>query len=424
MPSFRGAVHRFTVDATCTAALSKLARAEGATLFIVLLAAFDMLLSRWSGQDDVVVGTPIAGRTRAETETLIGFFVNMLALRTDLSGSPSFRDLLRRVKAAALDAYAHQELPFEKLVEALHPVRDLSREPIFQVVFALQNVPQQAGRMAGLTIAPFETGAVAAKFDLELSMVEVDGGLSASLVYATDLFDARTIARLVEHFMRLLDGIVAAPDRPVRELALLSEAEQRQLIVDWNATAASYPQDVCLHELFAEHAARRPDAVAVVLEGQELCYGELDRRANQLAHHLQRLGVGPDVIVGLCMERSLDMVIGVLGILKAGGAYLPLDPRYPTERLAYMLGDAKVLVLLTQQAVAERLPASSARLVRLDADRQAIVAQPETAPASGVDADHLAYVIYTSGSTGKPKGVMISHRGIMNLADAQLSQLP
>ncbi len=269
------------------------------------MAAFNVLLSRWSGQDDVVVGTPIAGRTRAETEGLIGFFINMLALRTDLTGSPSFRAVLRQVKAAALDAYAHQDLPFEKLVEALHPVRDLSREPVFQVVFALQNMPQRSGRMAGLALEPFETGKVAAKFDLELSMAEVDGGLSASLVYATDLFDAGTIARLVDHFQRLLEQIGTQPDRRIGELALLSGPERRQLVTDWNDTAVSYPQDRCLHELFGDHAERRPDAVAAVFGDDELCYGELDRRANQLAHHLRTLGVGPDMVVGLCVERSL-----------------------------------------------------------------------------------------------------------------------
>jgi amino acid adenylation domain-containing protein len=423
VPSFRGAVHHFMIDQKRTAALMSLARREGATLFMVLLAAFDVLLARWSGQDDVVVGTPIAGRTRAETEGLIGFFVNMLALRTDLTAAPSFRSVLRRVKAAALEAYAHQDLPFEKLVEALHPTRDLSREPIFQMVFALQNMPQRPTRMAELSIEPFDTGAVQAKFDLEFSVAEVDGGLSASLVYATDLFDDSTIERLVDHFGRLLDGIVAEPDRRICELALLSEAERQQLLSDWNDTAAIYPQDRCLHELFAEQAARRPDAIAVVLEDQELSYGALERRANQLAHHLRGLGVGPDVVVGLCVGRSLDMVVGVLGILKAGGAYLPLDPRYPADRLAYMLTDARVTVLLTQDALVDQLPAPAAELVRLDADWPRIARQPETAPASGVDDDHLAYVIYTSGSTGRPKGVMIPHRGVMNLAEAQLSQL-
>ncbi|WP_315799639.1 non-ribosomal peptide synthetase, partial [Bradyrhizobium sp. SZCCHNR1002] len=423
VPSFRGAVHRFAVDPACTAALTKLARQDGATLFMVLLAAFDVLLSRWSGQHDVVVGTPVAGRTRVETERLIGFFVNMLALRCDLSGTPTFRDVLRQMKATALDAYAHQDLPFEKLVEALHPVRDLSREPVFQIVFALQNTPQRSGGLPGLTLEPFEAEAVTAKFDLELAMSEVDGGLAATLIYATDLFDAATVARLADHFVRLLQEIAARPEARLSELSLLSAVERQQLTA-WSGGSVAYPQDRCLHELFAKQAARDPGALAVTMDGEELSYGALERRANRLAHHLRRLGVGPDVIVGLCVERSLDMVVGVLGILKAGGAYLPLDPRYPAERLAYMLEDAKVPVLVTQAALLERVPATGAIIVQLDADASAIAGHPETAPAVSCDADHLAYVIYTSGSTGRPKGVMTSHRGIMNLADAQLDQLP
>ncbi|BAM88924.1 amino acid adenylation domain protein [Bradyrhizobium oligotrophicum S58] len=423
VPSLRGAVHRFSVESTCTAALTALARQEGATLFMVLLAAYDVLLSRWSGQDDVVVGTPVAGRSRIETERLIGFFVNMLALRCDVSGTGSFRDVLRQIKATALDAYAHQDLPFEKLVEALHPVRDLSREPVFQIVFALQNTPQRSRGLPGLKLEPFAADAVAAKFDLELAMTEEQGALSATLVYATDLFDAETIARLAEHFVRLLQGIAANPDGRLSELSLLSAAERQQLVA-WNGSSAVYAQDRCLHELFAEQAERDPAAVALVMDDEELSYGALERRANQLAHHLQSLGVGPDVIVGLCVERSLDMVVGVLGILKAGGAYLPLDPRYPAERLAYMVDDARVNVLVTQAALLERLPATDTTLVRLDADAAAIAAHPDIAPVTACDADHLAYVIYTSGSTGRPKGVMTSHRGIMNLADAQLGQLP
>ena len=423
VPSFRGAVHRFSVAPACTAALTALARQEGATLFMVLLAAYDVLLSRWSGQDDVVVGTPVAGRSRIETERLIGFFVNMLALRCDVSGAGSFRDVLRQIKATALDAYAHQDLPFEKLVEALHPVRDLSREPVFQVVFALQNTPQRSRGLPGLKLEPFAADAVAAKFDLELAMTEEQGGLAATLVYATDLFDAETMARLAEHFVRLLQGIAANPDGRLSELNLLSTAERQQLVA-WSGSSAVYAQDRCLHELFAEQAARDPAATALVMEDEELSYGALERRANQLAHHLQSLGVGPDVIVGLCVERSLEMVVGALGILKAGGAYLPLDPRYPAARLAYMLDDARVSVLVTQAALLERLPVTDAMLVRLDADTASIAAHPDTAPVTACDADHLAYVIYTSGSTGRPKGVMTSHRGIMNLADAQLDQLP
>ncbi|HEY4748623.1 MAG TPA: condensation domain-containing protein, partial [Steroidobacteraceae bacterium] len=299
VPSFRGAVHHFTIDAARTAALANLARQDGATLFMLLLAAFQVLLARWSGQHDVVVGTPIAGRTRAETEGLIGFFVNMLALRSRLDGAASFRSVLHGVKAAALDAYAHQDLPFEKLVEALHPIRDLSREPIVQAVFALQNMPQQPTRMAGLAIEPFDTGPVPAKFDLELSMVEADGALAASMVYATDLFDAATIERLAGHLARLLDAIVADPEHRTSELPLLGKAERRQLAA-WAGTVVPYPEDRCLQDLFAAQAARTPDAPAVICEDHTLSYRELERRANRLAHHLRSLGVGPDVVVGLC----------------------------------------------------------------------------------------------------------------------------
>ncbi|WP_316197127.1 amino acid adenylation domain-containing protein, partial [Bradyrhizobium sp. SZCCHNS3014] len=265
--------------------------------------------------------------------------------------------------------------------------------------------------------------AVTAKFDLELAMSEVDGGLAATLIYATDLFEAATIARLADHFVRLLREIAARPEARLSELSLLSAVERQQLTA-WSGKSVAYPQDRCLHELFAEQAARDPGALAVTMDGEELSYGALERRANRLAHHLRRFGVGPDVIVGLCVERSLDMVVGVLGILKAGGAYLPLDPRYPAERLAYMLEDARVPVLVTQAALLERVPATGAIIVQLDVDASAIAGHPETAPAVSCDADHLAYVIYTSGSTGRPKGVMTSHRGIMNLADAQLDQLP
>ncbi|MGJ4946579.1 amino acid adenylation domain-containing protein, partial [Bradyrhizobium sp. HKCCYLS1011] len=424
--SFAGATVPFVISGQLPAQLTALARCEDATLYMVFLASLSLLLSRYSGQQDVLLGSPVAGRSRPELEDLTGMFVNMLVMRCELSGNPTFKDLLGRIKETALGAYSHQDLPFGKLVDALQPERDLSRQPLFQACLSFENMPFESLELPDLSVSRIDADEVhlTTKFDLTLYVHEGPSGIACSLEYATDLFDRTTIERMVGHFMRLLDEVVQAPDRRLSEFELLSEAERRQLIVDWNATAASYPQDVCLHELFAAHAARRPDAVAVVLGDQELCYGELDRRANQLAHHLRGLGVGPDVIVGLCVERSLDMVVGMLGILKAGGAYLPLDPRYPAERLAYMLGDARVPVLLTQRAVVERLPASSARLVRLDADGPLIAEQPDTLPLSGVDADHLAYVIYTSGSTGRPKGVMISHRGIMNLADAQLSQLP
>ncbi|WP_257168771.1 non-ribosomal peptide synthetase [Bradyrhizobium sp. SRS-191] len=423
--SFAGATSRFAVPDELSGQLRDLARRESASLYMVFLAAFSTLLSRYSDQRDILIGSPVNGRSRPELEDLIGMFVNMLVMRCDLSGDPAFRDYLADIKRTALDAYAHQDLPFEKLVEALQPERDLSRQPLFQACLSFENIPFDGLELAGLTISPVTTtsGHLTTKFDLTLFVRESADGIDCAFEYATDLFDAATIARLADHFVRLLHEIAARPDACLSDLNLLSAAEWQQLAA-WSGSSAAYAQDRCLHELFAEQASRDPAALAVVMEDEELSYGALERRANQLAHHLQRLGVGPDVIVGLCVERSLDMVVGVLGILKAGGAYLPLDPRYPPERLAYMLADAKVTVLVTQATVRERLPKTDAIVVQFEADAAEIAQQPDTAPLTSCDADHLAYVIYTSGSTGRPKGVMTPHRGIMNLADAQLDQLP
>jgi hypothetical protein len=354
--NFNGATHEFTISPEVTSALGRLAHTEGSTLFMVVLAAFQVILRTWSGQHDIVVGTPIAGRTRQQTEGLIGLFVNMLALRTDLSGDPSFRVLLGRVKEAALGAYAHQDLPFEKLVEVLQPVRDLSRQPVFQVLLALQNVPRERIDLPGLRLSRLSGEPVTAKLDLSLYLHEVDQGLQGQFEYATDLFDRPTIERLAGCFGGILERIVADPDRPISELPLLSEAERHQLVSEWNATVAHYPEDRCVHNLFAEQAARTPDAVAVVFQDQQLTYGEFDRRANQLAHHLKALGVGPEIAVGLCLERSLEMVVALLGIFKAGGACLPLDPSYPPERLAYMLADTRSPVIVTRGALLDALP--------------------------------------------------------------------
>jgi amino acid adenylation domain-containing protein len=417
--SFRGAKCFFGVRHEVATALVALSRREGATLFMVLLAAFQVLLSRWSGQEDVVVGTPIAGRTEVGLEGLIGFFANTLALRTDVSGDPSFRALVGRVREGALEAYAHQEVPFEKVVEAVQPVRDLSRQPLFQAAFALRNMPLEEMELPGLRLEQLESDLGTAKFDLSLSMEETAEGLRGTLEYATDLFDGSTIERMASHFQVLLEGIATTPERRLSELPLLTAAEREQLLVRWNETDCNYPRDRCLHELFAAQAARTPDAVAVVHEADQLTYGELEARANQLAHHLRALGVGPEVVVGLCVERSLGMVVGLLGILKAGGAYLPLDPAYPAERLAYVMKDAQVQVLVTQADVRGRVPADTATVVELDADWPLIASQPDTAPASGVGPDHLAYVIYTSGSTGRPKGVMIRHQGVVSLLTSE-----
>ena len=378
--SHRGACHPLALSAGLTAALKQLSQRERVTLYMTLLAAFQVLLARYSGQDDIAIGSPIAGRSQRELEGLIGFFVNTLVLRSDLSGNPRFRDLLARVRETALDAYAHQELPFEKLVEELSPERDMSRNPLIQVMFALQNVPHAELTLPGLETTRLDLDTTTAKFDLTLSLTEQPEGLSGVIEYATDLFDATTIARLAGHFTTLLEGIVADPETPIAELPLLTAAEREQLLVQWNDTAVDYPRDRCIHQLFEQQAARTPDATAVVFEDTRLSYAELNARANQLAHHLITLGVGPDVLVGLCLERSLDLVVGLLGILKAGGAYVPLDPGYPATRLAFMLEDTQAPVLLTQHKLLGQLPPYAGHVLCLDRDPSLLAAQPDTDP--------------------------------------------
>jgi len=412
--TFRGATYSTLLPTALLEALKRLSQDENATLYMTLLAAFHTLLHRYTGRDDILVGSPIAGRTHVETEPLIGFFVNTLVLRGDLSGDPSFRELLARTRETALDAYAHQDLPFERLVADLQPPRDPGRNPLVQVLFTLQNAPRTDFQLAGLTAHPLRVDTGTAKFDLSLFMIETLEGAHAAFEYNTDLFDAPTIARLADHFRTLLEGVVADPDQPISALPLLTDAERRQLLVDWNNTRTDYPHDTCIHELFAAQAARTPDAIAVVYEDDQLTYAELDQRANQLAHYLRRRGVGPDVLVGLCVERSVEMVVALLGILKAGGAYVPLDPAYPAERLAFMLQDSQAPVLLSQQWLRDRLPAYDGAIVLIDADA-AIAAAPVEAPPDGATPATLAYVLYTSGSTGRPKGVRIPHRALTNL---------
>jgi len=428
--SFRGGRVPLALPAELTAKLQALARSQGATLFMVLLAAFQAVLSRWSGQDDIVVGTPIAGRTRREVEGLIGLFVNTLALRLQLGGDPSFRELVKRAKESALGAYAHQDLPFEKLVQVLQPARDMSRHPLFQALFALQNMPQEALELPGLTLSRMGDEVAGGldpalyRLDLALYLQEAeDGGLVGLLRYATDLFDAATVTRLSGHLKRLLEVVAEDADRPLSTVSLLSEAERRQVVEEWNATAAAYPQADCLHELFTAQAAKTPDAMAVIDEAGELSYRELERRSNRLAHHLRGLGVSAESVVGLCVERSAELVVGLLGILKAGGAYLPLDPAYPVERLDYMVSDAGAAVVVTQAAVEARLGEAAVRRLRLDADRAAIEREPDTAPLHAVHPDNLAYVIYTSGSTGRPKGVMVAHQAVVNFLTAMARDL-
>jgi aspartate racemase len=412
--TYRGASQSIALPATLTTALKQLCAQEGVTLYMTLLAAFQTLLYRYSRQEDIIVGSPIAGRNRAEIERLIGFFVNTLVLRTDLSGNPSFQELLTRVRATTLDAYAHQDLPFEKLVEELNPERSLSYSPLFQVMFVLQNTLEQTVELPGLTQTPVEIGTATAQFDLTLSVAEQDGLLIGSWNYNTDLFDAGTIERMNTHFQILLAGIVANPAQPISQLPLLSEPEQHQLLVEWNNTQTEYPQDKCIHQLFEAQVEQTPDAVAVVFGEQQLTYRELNERAERLAAYLQAQGVGADVLVGIYLERCVEMVVALLGILKAGGAYVPLDPAYPAERLTFMLADTQLQILLTTARLAPKLPSHTATVVCLDTDWTQIECAAVTTSAV-VAAGNLAYVIYTSGSTGQPKGVSVVHRGVVRL---------
>ncbi len=415
-PSYRGGTKRVELDRQTVSSLETLSRRQGSTLFMTLLACFETLLLRWSGQERFAVGTPVAGRTRVETEGLIGLFVNTLALRAEVGGDPRFTELLERVRETALGAYAHQDLPFEKLVEALSPERALSRAPLFQVMFVLQNAPMPELSVSGLRLSGLEVESGSAKFDLTLTLSPSPTGLLVVLEYSRDLFDRTTAARLAASWSELVSAVASDPDRRLSELPLLGEAQSHQVRVEWNAPPALAGEPRCLHELFAARALRAPEAEAVRFEGRSLSYGELEARANRLAHHLRSLGVGPGVIVGACLDRSLEMIVGLLAVLKAGGAYVPLDPEYPLDRLSFMLADTAAPVLLTQTHLRDRLrPLAGGTLCLDDADlAAALESLPATAPCSGVCLDDLAYVIYTSGSTGRPKGVMVHHRGVVN----------
>lgn len=410
--TFNGATYSRVIPKSLSEGLTTLSLQSGATLFTTLLAAFQILLYRYTGQDDICTGVPIANREQAEIQGLIGFFVNTLALRTDLSGNPSFQQLLSRVRQVVLGAHAHQSLPFEQLVKALQPARASSYNPLFQVMFVLHNAPIPPLMAPGLTLSSWTVETGTAQFDLTLSMSYTEQGLIGTWEYNTDLFDGSTIERIAAHFQNLLSAIVENPQQAVGELPLLSEAERHQLLVEWNDTAREYPTDKCIHQLFEEQVAKTPHAVAVVFEQQELTYRQLNHKANQLAHYLQTLGVKPEVLVGICVERSVEMVVGILGILKAGGAYVPLDPNYPQERLSYMLADSGVQVLLTHSKLSSSLPSHTARVVCLDTDWGTIEQQYGDNLNAGVCEDNLAYVIYTSGSTGQPKGVAIEHHSL------------
>ncbi|MBB4639458.1 amino acid adenylation domain-containing protein, partial [Longimicrobium terrae] len=409
---FAGASLPIELDAELTAALKALSRRHGTTLFMTLLAGWAAVLSRLAGQADVVVGTPTAGRERAETEDLIGFFVQTLAVRVDLTGAPTVAELLGRVRTAALQAQQNQDIPFEQVVERVRPARSLAYSPLFQVLFAWQNALGEPFALPGLDTGDAAEAALdTAKFDLSLALWEQDGRIAGGLNYATALFDRSTVERHAAYLRLALEEMAADENRPVERLTLLPAAERALVLDEWNRTAADYPAE-CIHELFRKQAAKTPDAVALVWQGERLTYGELSRRANRISHALRRRGAGPEVCVGICLPRTPDLVAAILGVLGAGAAYVPLDPAYPRERLGYMVEDAAIALVITDASLADRLPEDAAGRLLLDREYTALAAEPDTAPETGVVPENLSHVIFTSGSTGRPKGVMIRHSAV------------
>jgi amino acid adenylation domain-containing protein len=434
---YQGGSLPIRLGASLSRVLKELSQHQGTTLFMTLYAGFAVMLSKLSGQQDVVIGTAIANRQRAEVEGLIGFFVNTLALRAQLHGELSVGELLRQVKETTLGAYAHQGAPFEQVVGALQPVRSLSHSPVFQVMFVLQNAPQGELQLPGLRLSPHGVSRSVSQFDLTLTLQEIGDEIAGTLNYATALFDEATIQRWTGYLQRVYEQVARDADRELKKIALLDEGEREQLLHGFNATEVAYPQGTLIHQLFEAQVRRTPNAIAVMDDDEQLTYAELNGKANQLARSLRAHGVGAkqlaaeakelesdpvpacsDQLVGICLERGVPMVVGLLGILKAGAAYVPLDPNYPPERLQYMLEDAAPRAVLTQSNLRGRLPASTACTVCLDTDSSAIAQHPANNPSASevrVTAQDLAYVIYTSGSTGEPKGVMIEHRNTVNL---------
>jgi amino acid adenylation domain-containing protein len=410
-----GATYHFELSPTLSRAVRELSQQERVTPFMVLLAAWSVLLGKYSGQEDVLVGSAHAQRSRTELENLIGFFVNMLVLRTDLSGDPSFLELLTRVREVTISAQAHQDLPFEKLVDELQLKRDLSRTPVYQVAFAFQNAPETELRAPGVLLTRFQLPSHTAKFDLTLVITDLEPAMIGELEYSTDLFEADTIVRMIDQLQTLLTEALAQPHKQLSELSLLTAAERHRLVTEWNDTATDYPRAASIQELFERQVAERPEAVALVVGEQQVSYRELNERANRLAHYLLELGVAREMSVGICLERSLDMIVGLLGIIKAGGTYVPLDPEYPLERLAFMVAESKVAILLTDEGLAEALPDSGAPVICLDAAQKEISNYSEANPPNLSNPDSLAYVMFTSGSTGKPKGIAVTHRNVVRL---------
>jgi fengycin family lipopeptide synthetase B len=413
--SFRGAHQAVSMPKRLSEQLQSLAQHEQATFFMIVLAAFNALLHRYTGADDIAVGTPVAGRNRVEAEPLIGFFVNTLVLRSDLSGNPTFRELLRRTRENTFAAYANREVPFELLVQEMRPPRGVGHSPFFQVMLDVHTLSENTSESDCWRTENFEIDRGGARADLLLFVEEAENSLDCWLEYSTDLFQPETISRMLRHFEILLEGIIDDPDRRISELPLLTPAERRQLLVEWNPTRTILAQDRCIHQVFEEQFEKSPEAVALVCGEAFLTYRELNERANRLAHHLRRRGVGPEVLVGICLDRSVEMIVGLLAIFKAGGAYVPLDPSYPTERLALMLADARLSILLTQEKLREKVEGLNAELIALDSDWGTISLESGENPSVSVNRANLAYVIYTSGSTGKPKGVLVTQDNLLRL---------
>ncbi|HLP89583.1 MAG TPA: amino acid adenylation domain-containing protein [Nostocaceae cyanobacterium] len=422
-PSYQGATVIFKIDREIGDRFKKFCDSHGTTLFMGFLAVFSTLLQRYSGQEDLLIGTPIANRNRKQIEDLIGFFVNTLVIHADLAGNPEFTTLLGRIKEETLEAFAHQDVPFEKIVEEIQPDRNLNQNPLFQVMFILQNAPMGKLELPDLTFTPLEMEQVTAKFDLSLSIIEAEQEIIGLWEYRTDLFTAETINRMVGHFQTLLTNILANPQQNLAQIPILTVKEQQQLLTQLNHNPVEFNQAKLVHQLIELQAEKTPDAIAVVWEDEHLTYRELNQKSNQLAHYLQSLGVKPDVLVGICVERSLEMIIGLLAVLKAGGAYVPIDPNYPQERIKFMLNDTKVSVLLTQQKLIPQLDIpSQIQTICLDTDREIIGQYSQENPISRVRGNNLAYMIYTSGSTGKPKGVMIEHYSFLNFTQATIHE--
>ena len=413
--SFRGTTRLFTLDAELHRRLVRLGQAEGVTLYMTMLAAFNVLLWKYTGEQDIVVGTPTAGRMRRETEEMIGFFVNTLVMRTDLSGNPEFRELLRRTRELTLGAFENQDLPFEKLVEELHPQRLPAHNPLFQVMFVLQTAPRGDLRLPGISFTKIETDNDTAKFDLTLSLTEKENGLSGWLEGNADVFEYESLARMASRYETLLRGIAADPSRPIGYIPIMNNEEREQVLSDWKGSDVPYPRDSAIHQVFEEHARAHPETTALLWEGDRMTYGDLNRRANKLARHIRSRGVGAETPVGLSLDRSVETIVAILGVLKAGGAYLPIDPAFPAGRKKFLLDESRVPVVLTTELLREGLPPSGAEIISLDAGWPAIDAEEDTDLPPVTEGGSLAYVMYTSGSTGNPKGVCVPHRGVVRL---------